>query len=237
MEPPCPSPPPPSAPAANCASPCSAPSPRSRSAPSPSRTASFAPSFRRRRRHPALGRPRLVRRRRRPGEVLGRLGQGQDGRGQRRRERFPEHAALPARQPVRPLLQAVRHARRPGRRAMRRRRAIPASHDHGAGLRLLHLGRRLHRHQQPRRRPRDRSDGDHLRRQDARRQGDRHRRQDRPRAAEGHGLGNLSVREVRAPHAARRRLGDRGRQPVRPRRHGDRRHRLGARPRHRLGPL
>ena len=50
-------------------------------------------------------------------------------------------------------------------------------------------------------------------------------------------LGNLSVREVRAPHAARRRLGDRGRQPVRPRRHGDRRHRLGARPRHRLGPL
>ena len=38
-------------------------------------------------------------------------------------------------------------------------------------------------------------------------------------------------------HAARRRLGDRGRQPVRPRRHGDGRHRLGAGPRHRLGPL
>ena len=37
--------------------------------------------------------------------------------------------------------------------------------------------------------------------------------------------------------AARRRLGDRGRQSVRARRHGDRRHRVGARPRHRLGPL
>ncbi len=40
-----------------------------------------------------------------------------------------------------------------------------------------------------------------------------------------------------AQGAARRRLGDRGRQSVRPRRHGDRGHRLGARPRHRLGPL
>ena len=39
------------------------------------------------------------------------------------------------------------------------------------------------------------------------------------------------------PDAARRRLGDRGRQSVRLRGHGDRRHRLGARPRHRLGPL
>ena len=38
-------------------------------------------------------------------------------------------------------------------------------------------------------------------------------------------------------HAARRRLGHRGRQSVRPRRHRDGRHRLGAGPRHRLGPL
>ena len=51
------------------------------------------------------------------------------------------------------------------------------------------------------------------------------------------GDGNLSVRRVRLASAARRRLGDRGRQSVRPRRHGDRGHRLGARPRHRLGPL
>ena len=36
--------------------------------------------------------------------------------------------------------------------------------------------------------------------------------------------------------AAGRRLGDRDRQPVRPRRHGDRRHRLGAEPRHPPGP-
>ena len=32
----------------------------------------------------------------------------------RRRKRYAGHAALPARQPVRPLLQAVRPARRPG---------------------------------------------------------------------------------------------------------------------------
>ena len=37
--------------------------------------------------------------------------------------------------------------------------------------------------------------------------------------------------------AARRRLGGRGRQSVRPRRHRDRRHRLGRGPRHRLRPL
>ena len=37
--------------------------------------------------------------------------------------------------------------------------------------------------------------------------------------------------------AAHRRLGARGRQSVRPRRHRDRRHRLGARPRHRRRPL
>ena len=36
---------------------------------------------------------------------------------------------------------------------------------------------------------------------------------------------------------ARRRLGDRGRQPLRPRRHRHGRHRLGPRPRHRLRPL
>ena len=47
----------------------------------------------------------------------------------------------------------------------------------------------------------------------------------------------LPLRDVCLSHAARRRLGDRGRQPVRPRWNRDRRHRLGARPRHRLRPL
>ena len=47
----------------------------------------------------------------------------------------------------------------------------------------------------------------------------------------------LPLRLFRRQGAARRRLGDRGRQSVRPRRHGDGGHRLGARPRHRLRPL
>ncbi len=42
---------------------------------------------------------------------------------------------------------------------------------------------------------------------------------------------------VRLAIAAGRRLGDRGRQSVRPRRHRDGGHRLGARPRHRRRPL
>ncbi len=49
--------------------------------------------------------------------------------------------------------------------------------------------------------------------------------------------GNYPLCRFRLAVAARRRLGDRGRQSVRPRRHGDGGHRLGARPRHRLGPL
>ncbi len=49
--------------------------------------------------------------------------------------------------------------------------------------------------------------------------------------------GNYPFVKFAAGAAARRRLGHRGRQPVRPRRHGDGRHRLGARPRHRLGPV
>ena len=47
----------------------------------------------------------------------------------------------------------------------------------------------------------------------------------------------LPLCDVRPTRAARRRLGDRGRQSVRPRRNGDGRHRLGARTRHRLRPL
>ena len=49
--------------------------------------------------------------------------------------------------------------------------------------------------------------------------------------------GRLPLREACRQGAAHRRLGDRGRQSVRPRRHRHRRHRLGARPRHRRRPL
>ena len=47
----------------------------------------------------------------------------------------------------------------------------------------------------------------------------------------------LPVREACRQRAAHRRLGGRGRQSVRPRRHRDGRHRLGARPRHRRRPV
>ena len=47
----------------------------------------------------------------------------------------------------------------------------------------------------------------------------------------------LPVRQVLGSRSADRRLGDRGRQPVRPRRHRYRRRRLRPRPRHRLRPL
>ena len=51
------------------------------------------------------------------------------------------------------------------------------------------------------------------------------------------GQEGFHLREVRRPAAARRRLGGRRRQSVRSRRHRDRRHRFGARPRHRRRAL
>jgi hypothetical protein len=66
---------------------------------------------------------------------------------------------------------------------------------------------------------------------------DRHRPAHRPGATEDQGRQQFPPRQVRRQAAARWRLGGGGRQPVRPRRHGDGRHRLGAGPRHRLGPL
>ena len=51
------------------------------------------------------------------------------------------------------------------------------------------------------------------------------------------GKSDFPVCEIRRSGAARRRLGDCGRQSVRPRRHGDGRHRFGEQPRHRLGPV
>ena len=75
-------------------------------------------------------------------------------------------------------------------------------------------------------------DGDGLHRQ-----GRRHRSEDRPRPDQGRRQERLPLCEVRRPCAACRRLGGRRRQSVRPRRYGDRGHRLGARPRHRRRPL
>ena len=54
----------------------------------------------------------------------------------------------------------------------------------------------------------------------------------RRRRAQGRWRQQLHLRQVRRPDAARRRLGGRHRQPVRPRQHRHRRHRLGARPQH-----
>ena len=80
-------------------------------------------------------------------------------------------------------------------------------------------GRRDHRHPQRRHAPQGRVD----------RQGS----EDRSRAAAGQARQAAQGGEVRRfGKAAARRMGDRDRQPVQPRRHGDRRHRLGAQPRH-----
>ena len=75
------------------------------------------------------------------------------------------------------------------------------------------------------------------RRHDLHRQGDRHRSEDRPRADQGRRRRRVPVRHVRRQGAAHRRLGGGGRQSVRPRRHRDGRHRVGARPRHRRRSL
>ena len=63
------------------------------------------------------------------------------------------------------VLQAVRRSER------QPRRTAPNRHTVGAGLRFLHLRRRLCRHQQPRRRARQDRHRDHERRQDLGRQG------------------------------------------------------------------
>ena len=60
--------------------------------------------------------------------------------------------------------------------------------------------------------------------------------QDRSCSDQGRSARPIPVREVRRPRDRGRRLGGRGRQSVWPWRHRDGRHRLGARPRHRLRP-
>ena len=67
---------------------------------------------------------------------------------------------------------------------------------------------------------------------------DRHRPAHRHRAPQDQGhVEAVPFVKFADKHPAHRRLGAGGRQPVRSRRLGDGRHRLGARPRHRLGPL
>ena len=115
-----------------------------------------------------------------------------------------------------------------------------AAQPHGdrPGLRLLHLGRRLCGDQQPRRRQGrrpSRSPTDDGKTYTAKVIGTD------PRTdlalIKVDGRNDFPFVKLGDEHAAHRRLGARGRQSVRPRRHRDGRHRLGARPRHRRRPL
>ena len=122
------------------------------------------------------------------------------------------------------------------RRRRRRRRAEGAV----ARLRLRRRRRAGHRrHQQPRDRRRRRDRGQFLRRLEAQGRTGRHGHQDRPCGAEGRSEAEeADGREIRRfQQDAHRRLGDGDRQSVRPRRHGDGRHRLGAQPRHQCRSL
>ncbi len=107
------------------------------------------------------------------------------------------------------------------------------------GLGFRDLQRWLHRHQQPRRRGRRQDRGRVQGRLDTARRDHRPRSRDRHRADQGEDrqvADGASLR--RLEEAATGRLGDRDRQSVRPRAHGDRGHRLGAAPpQHRRGSL
>ncbi len=183
-------------------------------------------------------------------------GQAAAGRGQRvvhpddhrqerrtgRPRRRPGSADVPAGIAVRAVLQGFPQPQPPGPRRWRRwrRRQQPARGAAGAEPRV-----RLHRrpvglrgHQQPRHRRRRRGLRHAAGQHDAEGRDRRARRERRHRAAEG------EVRQAAADGRFRRfgavagrRLGAGDRQPVRPGRHGDGGHRLGARPRHPSGPV
>ena len=112
---------------------------------------------------------------------------------QLRRRRQPA-----ARLAVRGFLQAFRSAwpQQPVRGAQRAAPA-PAICDR-PGLGLLHHGRRLRGHQQPRRRQGRERRGHHRRRQELHRQGDRHRSAHRHRAHQGQRPERLPVRRISA---------------------------------------
>ena len=89
------------------------------------------------------------------------------------RSGFAGRPRFPAGQPVLSFLPSLRTAGR------RRRLGSAQSYDDGAGVRFLHLRRRLHRHQQSCGRPRERRHHHAGERQDHAGQGDRGRQEDR----------------------------------------------------------
>ena len=123
------------------------------------------------------------------------------------------------------------------RAASKRRHA--AAQDQFARLRLHHRHLRHRRHQQPRHRRCRRDQRHHERRHQDQGGAGRRRQEDRSGGAEVQAAGEAADRgEVRRfREAAARRMGDRDRQSVQPRRHRHRRHRLGAQPRHQHRPL
>ena len=107
-----------------------------------------------------------------------------------------------------------------------------------ARLRLHHRRGRHRGHQQPRDRRRRRDHRHPQRRHAHQGRADRQGHQGRPRAAADQERQAAEGGEVRRfRQAAAGRMGGRDRQPVQPRRHGDRRHRLGAQPRHQFRSL
>ena len=110
--------------------------------------------------------------------------------------------------------------------------------DQLARFRLHHRSVRPRRHQQPRHRRCRRDQRHSQRRHQASRRTGRQGCQERSRAAARAPRQTAQGGEVRRQRqAAAWRMGDRHRQPVQPRRHGDRRHRLGAQPRHQFGAV
>ena len=149
------------------------------------------------------------------------------------------HPQEPARLPPRPARRSSleRVLQEPAQGVARPARPLAAAVA-GPGLGLRRLRRRLRRHQQPRDRRRQQDPGQLRQGQQVRGRADRRRPAHRHRAAQDQGqLEAVHLREVLRQDPAHRRLGAGDRQPVRSRRLGDGRHRLGARPRHRLGPL
>ena len=149
---------------------------------------------------------------------------------QRRRGRRRHAAGAAARLAVRGLLPRLHGA--PGRRA------APAAALERARLGLHHLGRRLHRHQQPRDRERRRDRGRALpRRRRSRRRSSAATPAPTSRSSRSRATTPLPFVEFGDSDAAQgRRLGARHRQPARPGLLGLRRHRLGAQP-HAAGQL
>ena len=123
----------------------------------------------------------------------------------------------------------------------RSRRMGAGSHaaaDQLARFRLHHRCVRPRRHQQSRHRRRRRDQRHPQRRHQAPGRAHRQGFEERPGAAARASRQAAEGGEVRRlRQAAARRMGHRHRQSVQPRRHGDRRHRLGAQPRHQFRAL